>query len=194
MRASGKVGHLSAFVRSHGASLHRSHVHLVRVLVVVAEANSLVERFINVVVLPDLRRSLDDGLHAHLIALALQVWQRDRVGSGRPKIALRADENNRRLFADLPDLDPPSLYVLQTISVVDGDAEHEAVSFVVANLTIDTEVRVAAIVMDLKLYLLLFKLLWTTEDVKDVRFISFVENLLLVIHDQTRLTDGTITD
>ena len=190
----GDVGHLSAFVRRLGASSHRSHVHLVRVLVVVAEADRLVERFVDVVVLPDLRGSFDDGLHAHFVALALQVLQRDRVGGDRPKIALRADEHDRRLFADLPDLDSPSLHALQAISVVDGDAEHEAVGFVVADLTIDTEVWVAAIVVDLKLDLLLFKLLWAAEDVKHVRLISLIEDLLLVIHDQTGLTHGTITD
>ena len=165
-----------------------------RVLVVVAEAYGLVECFVDVVVLPDLRRSLDDGLHAHFVALVLQVLQRDRVGSDRPEIALRADEHNGRLFADLPDLDPPSLHALQAVSVVDGDAEHEAVSFVVADLAIDTEVRVAAIVVDLKLYLLLFKLFRPTEDVQHVRFISLIEDLLLVIHDQTGLTNGAITD
>ena len=165
-----------------------------RVLVVVAEANGLVERFVDVVVLPDLGRSLDDGLHAHFVALALQILQRDRVGGDRPKIALRADEHDRRLFADLPDLDPPSLYALQAVSVVDGDAEHEAISFVVADLTIDTEVWIAAIVVDLKLYLLLFKLFWAAEDVQYVRFISLVEDLLLVIHNQTGLTNGAITD
>ena len=165
-----------------------------RVLVVVAEADSLVERFVDVVVLPDLRRSLDDGLHAHFVALALQVLQRDRVGSDRPEIALRADEHDGRLFADLPDLDPPPLHALQAVSVVDGDAEHEAIGFVVADLAIDTEVRVAAIVVDLKLYLLLFKLFRAAEDIQHVRFISLVEDLLLVIHDQTGLTNGAITD
>ena len=152
------------------------------------------ERFVDVMVLPDFRRSFNNSLHAHLIAFVLQILQRDRFGSHGPEITLRADKHNRCLLADLPDLDPPSLYALQAVSVVDGDAEHEAVSFVVADLTIDTEVWIAAIVVDLKLYLLLFKLFWAAEDVQYVRFISLVEDLLLVIHDQTGLTNGAITD
>ena len=124
-------------------------------------------------------------MHAHFIAFVLQVLQRDWVGSDGPKIALGADEHDGRLLADLPDLDPPPLHALQAISVVDGDAEHEAVGFVVADLAVDSEVRVAAIVVDLQLYLLLFELFGPTEDIKHVRLVSLVEDLLLVIHDQT---------
>jgi len=53
---------------------------------------------------------------------------------------------------------------------------------------------VAAIVVDLKLNLLLFELLGASEYVKHIRLVSLVENLLLVIHDQTGLTHGTVTD
>ena len=53
---------------------------------------------------------------------------------------------------------------------------------------------VAAIVVDLKLNLLLFELLGASEYVKHIRLVSLVENLLLVIHDQTGLTHSGVTD
>ena len=149
---------------------------------------------IDVVILPGLRRSLHDGLQAHFVAFVLQVLQRDRVGSDRAEIALGAYEYDRRVLANLPDLCPPALHAVQTDMVVDGDTEHEAVGLVVANLPIHTKVWIATVVMDLELDLLPLKLLGPAEDIKYVRLVGLVEDLLLVIHDQTRLTHGAVAD
>jgi len=167
-------------------------IQLKWILVVVTQANRAVERAVHIVVLPGFRRGLADGLQAHLIALVLQVGLRDGVGCDGAKITLRSNEHDRRVFADLPDLRPPPLHVLQTGAIVDGDTQHEAIRSVVADLAVDTEVRITAIVVDLQLNLLIFKLFRSTEHIQHVRLVVFVEALLLVIYDHTGLTHGGV--
>lgn len=149
---------------------------------------------IDIVILPGFRRSLHDSLQAHFVAFVLEVLQCDRVGSDRSEIAFGAYEHDRRVLANLPDLCAPALHAVQTDLVVDGHAEHEAVGLVVADLTVNTKVWIAAVVMDLELDLLPLKLLGPAENIKYVRLVGLVEDLLLVIHDQTRLTHGAIAD
>ena len=181
-----------ASVFHDGTCSQSSEVHLVGVLVVVAQADGLVERFIDVVVLPLLRWSLDDGLQTHFVALVLQHLPRDRIRSGGPKIGLRANKDDRCLLTNLPDFDPPSLHVIQALLIVDGDAEHETIGLIVADLSIDTKVRISTIIVYLQHDLLLLELFGPTEHVQHVRLVSLIEDLLLVVHDEAGLTYGAV--
>lgn len=174
---------LSSCTQACGTSRLPCSLDLIRVLIVVAETNGLMERLVDIVVLPDLRRGLHDGLQAHLVTFVLQVLQGDRIGCDRSKIALGAHEHDRRVLADLADLGAPALHTVQTDLVVDCDAEHEAVRLVVADLTIHTKVRIATIVVDLKLDLFALELFRPAEDIKYVWLVSLIEDLLLVIND-----------
>ena len=179
---------------SHNYDHNLGSLDLIGVLIVVAEANGLVEGPIDIVILPGLRRRLNDCLQAHFVAFVLEVFQRDRVGSDKSEIAFGAYEHDRRVLANLPDLCAPALHAVQTDLVVDGHAEHEAVGPVVADLAVYTKVWIAAVVMDLELDLLTLELLGTAENIKYVRLVCLIEDLLLVVHDQTRLTHGAIAD
>ena len=133
-------------------------------------------------------------MQAHFVALVLQVLQGDRVGRDGSEVALGAHEHDWRVLADLPDLGAPALHAVQTDLIVDGDAEHEAVRPVVADLSIHTKMRITAVIVDFELDLLSLELLGPTEDIKNVRLVSLIKDLLLVIHDQTGLTHSAVTD
>ena len=137
---------------------HQQISHLIGVLRVVTKANGLVEGPIDILILPGLGRSLHDGLQALFIAFVLQVLQRDRVGSGASEITFGGYKHDRRVRANLPYLSAPAMHAVETVLVVDGNAEHEAVGLVVVHLTNLYEVSIARHVMDLELDLLALKL------------------------------------
>ena len=65
------------------------------------------------------------------------------------QIALCPNQDDGCVGADLADLSLPTDDVVVGGATVDGDTQHEAISPIVTDLTIDTEVGITASVVDL---------------------------------------------
>ena len=94
----------------------------------------------------------------------------------------------------MADLRLPSNDVIEGGASIDGDTEHETIGPIVTDLTVDTEMGITASVMDLQPNRLSFKSPLALEYIEHARLIILREDLLLVINDQTGLTDGGVAN
>lgn len=106
---------------------------------------------------------------------------------------LGANENNRGFGTDRTNLSSPFLHTVEGVSVVHSNTNEEAVCIVEADLAVDTEVIIAASIVDLQVDLLPLVVLFALEDVEHGRHEVLRENLLLVVNDQAGLTNGGVT-
>ena len=100
-------------------------------------------------VLPFLRARLTAGLETHVTGFSLELVEGDWALNTVAQIALRANQYNWCIGADLADLRLPSNDVVKGGASVDGDTQHEAIGPIVADLTVHTKVRITTGVMDL---------------------------------------------
>ena len=76
--------------------------------------------------------------------------------------------------------------------MVAGHADHEAISSLVLNLSVHTQVLITGSIVDLDAELLLVHILDALVDVQDRRLIVLREGIMQVIRDKARLTDCRI--
>ena len=164
------------------------------VLVEESCADRLLEGLVYIVVLPFFRARLAARLETHLTGFSLELVERDWAVAVVAQIALGADQDDWCIGADLADLRLPSNDVFEGGARIDGDTQHEAISPIVADLTVDTEMGITASVMDLQPNRLSFKSPLALEYIEHARLIVLREDLLLVINDQTGLTDGGVAN
>ena len=88
----------------------------------------------------------------------------------------------------MSDFSAPALNALESFSIVNGDAEHEAVRPVVANLASGAKGGIATVVVDLEIDHFIVELLLASVNVEHSWFITFIEDLRLVVYDKTRLS------
>ena len=148
-------------------------------------------------ILPFFWAGLAAGLETHFTHFSLELVERDCVIGAAAQIALGTNQDDRCIGADLADLRLPSNDVVKggaSIGPSDGDTQHEAIGPIVTDLTVDTEMWITASVMDLQPDLLSFKSPLALEYIEHAWLIVLREDLLLVINDQTRLTDGGVAN
>ena len=108
-------------------------------------------------ILPFFRARLAARLETHLTGFSLELVERDWAVAVVAQIALGADQDDWCIGADLADLRLPPNDVFEGGARIDGDTQHEAISPIVADLTVDTEMGITASVMDLQPNRLSFK-------------------------------------
>ena len=77
--------------------------------------------------------------------------------------------------------------------MVAGNADHEAISSLVLNLSVHTQVLITGSIVDLDAELLLVHILDALVHVQDRRLIILRERVVQIVRDQTRLTDCCVT-
>lgn len=118
----------------------------------------------------------------------------DWVRASSAKIHFGCNQNDRSISTHLSYLITPLSDIVKRVSVIDRDADHEAVCFIVYNRAVRAKIRVSASIVNYQINLLAPQIFGSLEDVEHCGLVIVRENLLLVVNDQARLTDGCVTD
>lgn len=84
--------------------------------------------------------------------------------------------------------------VIQRVTAVYRDADHEYICFLELNLAIRAQVVISARIVDLELNLLLLDVLGASEDIEHGRLVIVCENVLEVVFNEAGLADGGVAD
>ena len=170
--------------------------HVSRVLEDVGALDGLEESCVDVSVLHSkLRARLTESRKGIIPFHHLKFLRVDRRLGVWPKVTLCSHEDYRSGWADISNLGLPSLkrFGIDCAFVVEGDAEHEAVGLVVGNLPVGAEEPVTTRIVEFKHHLLALVGFGSSENIKHCWLVVFVEDLIFVLVNQTRLTDSSVT-
>ena len=167
-----------------------------RVLLEVGQLDGSVEGLLHILILPVLGASFERVGECVHLTLLLKFLKLDAIILCFANISLRADEHDRSLRVLLADLYLERIDTIEGVRVVDGDAEHEAVSAVVDQLAVSTEQIISARIDDFDLYLAPADFARPIKDVKYVRDVLIGECIGVVVRNHASLADrrGTNDD
>ena len=155
---------------------------------------SLVKGLVDIEVLPLFGRGLAGALETTSLALGRQRFEGDKLVfiDDISHITLCQDEHDGLWWLNFLDLVAPLVDIIEAWLLVAGNADHEAISSLVLNLSVHTKVFITGCIVDLDAELLLVHILDALVDVQDRRLIVLREGVMQVIRDKAWLTDCCI--
>ena len=152
----------------------------------------LVEGFVDIEVLPDLRARLGGESQLHLPLLLLDCCDGYRLVNHFCQVGLCEDERDGLLGLDIRNFGLPSRDALEGGLLIAGDANHEAVRVLVLHFAVDSEMLITGRVVDLDFQLLLLNILDALVDIKHGRLVVLAERVVQIVGDEAGLAHGRV--